>query len=303
MAIYHCSAHNISRSSGRSATAGIAYRAGEKIYDERTGITHDYTRRDGVIYTEIISNFSVEIDRSKLWNLVEVREKRDDARTAKEFVVALPHELGAEERKNLAVDFAKYLVHRYGCIADVAIHNPSKNGDERNHHAHIMLTTRKAELDKNQNLVLTEKISLEWENSKRKSMGLCSSGQEILLIRQQWEKVANQYLERAGFDERIDHRSHQELNNGKIPQIHETPQVTAMRRKGIQTEISRKNDERRAHNAEIDSQSKQEKHGIEKDLLAQAKENLEKRLQERIKERELEKKSQELKVRKKGLSR
>lgn len=294
MAIYHCSAHNISRNSGRTATASIAYRAGEKIHDERTGLVFDYTKRarhQEIAHTQIVSNLGIKIDRSELWNLAEKRENRKDARTAKEFVIALPHELNKHERQNLAVEFAQHLVNRYGCVADVAIHTPSREGDERNHHAHIMLTTRKAKLDDNQRIVLTEKIDLELKNSKRQELGLQSSSKEIISIRQDWERIANAYLERAGIDERIDHRSHQELENGKIPQIHETPQVTAMRRKGIETEVSKQNDERKAHNEAIDRQNAQERitepqKAQESDLLAQARESLQKRLQERAEQQE-----------------
>lgn len=294
MAIYHCSAHNISRSSGRTATASIAYRAGEKIHDQRTGLTHDYTKRarhQEIAHTQIISNLGAKIDRGELWNLAEQRENRKDARTAKEFVIALPHELDKEQRQELAIAFAKHLVNRYDCVADLAIHTPNRAGDERNHHAHIMLTTRKAELGDQNNLVLTEKIDLELSNAKRKELGLQSSSKEIISIRQDWERIANAHLERAGIAERIDHRSHKELENGKIPQIHETPQVTAMRRKGISTEISRANDERRAYNAQIDHQNALERptepqKGAESDLLAKAQANLQNRLQERLEQRE-----------------
>ena len=226
MAIYHCSAHNVSRSSGRTATASIAYRAGERIYDQRTGLTHDYTKRarhQEIAHTQIISNLGVIIDRSELWNLAEMRENRKDARTAKEFVVALPHELDKTKRQDLAIAFAQHLVNRYGCVADVAIHTPSQAGDERNHHAHILLTTRKAELDHKNKLVLTDKIDLELSNAKRKKLGLEPTSKEIISIRQDWERIANAHLARAGIAERIDHRSHNELENGKIPQIHETP--------------------------------------------------------------------------------
>lgn len=294
MAIYHCSAHNVSRSSGRTATASIAYRAGEKIHDQRTGLTHDYTKRarhQEIAHTQIISNLGTKIDRSELWNLAEMRENRKDARTAKEFVIALPHELDKQERQELAIAFAQHLVNRYDCVADVAIHTPSRAGDERNHHAHIMLTTRKAELGADNRLVLTEKIDLELSNAKRKELGLQSSSKEIISIRQDWERIANAHLERAGIAERIDHRSHKELENGKIPQIHETPQITAMRRKGIETEISRANDERRAYNAQIDHQNALERptepqKAQESDLLAKAQASLQNRLQERLEQRE-----------------
>ena len=109
MAIYHCSTKTVNRSSGRTAVASSAYRAGEKLEDERTGLTHDFTRKDGVAHSEIISNLDIEIDRGELWNLAEKTENRKDARTAREWVIALPDELDADQRKDLAKDFARSL--------------------------------------------------------------------------------------------------------------------------------------------------------------------------------------------------
>ena len=289
MAIYHCSAHNISRSSGRTATAAAAYRTATEIQDERTGLTHDYTRKQGVMYTEIFSNLGIAIDRSELWNLAEQAEKRSDARTAKEFVIALPHELDQQQRQELARDFARYLVSRYDCIADLAIHAPSNHSeDDRNHHAHIMLTTRKAGLSDHQYLVLKEKIDLELSNAKRKKLGFPASSKEVVQIRQDWERIANSHLERAGRSERIDHRSYKEQGNGKQAQIHETPQVTAMRRKGKQTEISRANDERKAYNAQLEREQQQEKENRQTALLNNAQNSLQARLAEREAQRAAE---------------
>jgi uncharacterized tellurite resistance protein B-like protein len=98
----------------------------EKLEDERTGLTHDFTRKDGVAHSEILSNLDIEIDRGELWNLAEKTENRKDARTAREWVIALPDELDADQRKDLAKDFARSLVDRYDVIADLAIHEPAK---------------------------------------------------------------------------------------------------------------------------------------------------------------------------------
>ena len=136
MAIYHCSTKTVNRSSGRTAVASMAYRAGEKLEDERTGLTHDFTKKDGVVHTEILSNLDIQIDRGELWNLAEKSENRKDARTAREWVIALPDELTADQRKDVAKNFAQSIVDRYGVIADLAIHEPSKGGNDKNHHAH-----------------------------------------------------------------------------------------------------------------------------------------------------------------------
>jgi antitoxin component of RelBE/YafQ-DinJ toxin-antitoxin module len=214
MAIYHCSTKTVNRSSGRTAVASSAYRAGEKLEDERTGLTHDFTRKDGVAHSEILSNLDIEIDRAELWNLAEKTENRKDARTAREWVIALPDELDADQRKDLAKEFARSLVDRYDVIADLAIHEPSKGGNDKNHHAHIMLTTRKAELDTDNKLTLTTKTDIELSNAKRKSLGMGTTQEDIKQIRETWADLANKALERAGYREKIDHRSYADQNNG-----------------------------------------------------------------------------------------
>ncbi|RUK20898.1 MobQ family relaxase, partial [Acinetobacter baumannii] len=229
MAIYHCSTKTVNRSSGRTAVASAAYRAGEKLEDERTGLIHDFTRKDGVAHSEILSNLDIEIDRGELWNLAEKTENRKDARTAREWVIALPDELDADQRKDLAKDFARSLVDRYDVIADLAIHEPSKGGNDKNHHAHIMLTTRKAELDTDNKLTLTTKTDIELSNAKRKSLGMGTTQEDIKQIRETWADLANYALEKVGHSEKIDHRSYADQNNGLQATIHEGSKVTQLR--------------------------------------------------------------------------
>ena len=242
MAIYHCTTKTVNRSSGRTSVASMAYRAGKKLKDERTGLTHDFTKKSGVAHTEIISNLDIDIDRNQLWNLAEQSENRKDARTAREWVIALPDELNADQRKDLAKDFANSFVDRYGVIADIAIHEPSKGGSDKNHHAHIMLTTRKAELDSDNKLILTTKADIELSNTKRKSLDMGTTQDEIKQIRETWANLANFALEKAGIQEKIDHRSYADQGNGLQATIHEGTKVTQLRRQGIDTEISRFND-------------------------------------------------------------
>ena len=250
MAIYHCSTKTVNRSSGRTAVASIAYRAGEKLEDKRTGLTHDFTKKDGVVHTEILSNLYIEIERSELWNLAEKTETRKDARTAREWVVALPDELNPDQRKDLAKAFARSFVDRHNVIADIAIHEPSKGGNDRNHHAHIMLTTRKAELNPENKLILTTKADIELSNTKRKTLGMGTSQEEIKQIRETWAKLANLALEQAGYREKIDHRSYADQGNGLQATIHEGSKVTQLRRYGIETEISRFNDNVKQQNTQ-----------------------------------------------------
>ena len=146
MAIYHLSVKTISRSAGRSATAAAAYRAGVEITDKRTGEIHDYRRKGGVESAAVILPDNAPDwahDRAQLWNAAEQAEKRKNSTVAREFEIALPAELSPAERELLAHDFTRELVARHGVAADVAIHAPGKEGDNRNHHAHILLTTRR----------------------------------------------------------------------------------------------------------------------------------------------------------------
>ena len=294
MAIYHCSTKTVNRSSGRTAVASSAYRSGEKLKDERTGLTHDFTRKDGVSHSEIISNLDIKIDRNELWNLAEKTENRKDARTAREWVIALPDELDAEQRKDLAKDFARSLVDRYDVIADLAIHEPSKGGNDKNHHAHIMLTTRKAELDTDNKLTLTTKTDIELSNAKRKSLGMGTTQEDIKQIRETWADLANKALERAGYREKIDHRSYADQNNGLQATIHEGSKVTQLRRQGIDTQISRFNDNVNQHNVKHLNQQQQQKDSVLQHGLNRAEQGFEQwQKNQQAKRLELERQTQQ----------
>jgi hypothetical protein len=203
MAIYHCSTKPLSRSSGRSSVAAAAYRSGDCLTDERQGLEHDYTRRSGVLHSELVLPDGIgEWDRSELWNAAEEAEKRKDGRTAREWEIALPDELSHEERRELAVSFAEDLAARYGCAVDVAVHAPDREGDKRNWHAHLLATTRKVSREE-----LGEKCDIELSDSKRLSLGHGPAREEIEAVREIWADRVNESLERAGQEERVDHRS------------------------------------------------------------------------------------------------
>lgn len=203
MAIYHLSAKIISRKAGRSSTAVAAYRAGEEIVDERTGEVHDYRRKGGVEHTEIVlpSSSDWEPTRAELWNAAELKNKRQDAQVAREFVVALPDELAPVERQRLAVDFAREIADRYSVAADVAIHAPSRHGDDRNHHAHILTTTNRVE-----DHTLGNKAR-ELDLVAHNMGGKLGQANEIDRLRERWAELTNTALERAGVAERVDHRT------------------------------------------------------------------------------------------------
>ena len=234
MAIYHMTTKPISRSRGRSATAAAAYRAGERIHDERTGETHDYTRRAGVDKSgcSLVLPAGLTMSREALWNAAEAVEKRKDARVAREWEIALPSELTDEERRTLAHDFAKAIVDRYGVAADVCIHHPPGDGDPRNCHAHILTTTRRID-DAG---TLGEKSMIEREDRQLRAEGLPEGRRQVEAMRQEWERLANLALERAGHDVRIDHRSLETQGIERFPPAHLGPIVFRLEQRGVQTE-------------------------------------------------------------------
>ena len=167
MAIFHLNTSTISRKSGRTSTAAAAYRCGGILYDERTDKTHDYSKKKGVVFSECFifeNGQKVLLDRERVWNTAEKVEKRIDARTAREIIINLPYELDEINRAELVQEFTEYLAKNYNVAIDFAIHEPSKDGDQRNHHAHILMTTRTATLGENNSLVLGEKTNLELSN-------------------------------------------------------------------------------------------------------------------------------------------
>jgi ATP-dependent exoDNAse (exonuclease V) alpha subunit len=193
MAIYHFDASVISRSKGRSATAASAYRTAEVIKDHRTGEVHDYSRKGGVLHTEIIAPNNAPAwvhDRSSLWNAVEDAERRKDAQVAREVRVALPSELTTEQNADLVRAFVQEQFVARGMIADVALHAPGREGDQRNHHAHIMLTTRA--------------VGPEGFGAKERDW----NAKDLLVDwRQSWAEHVNDTFERHDISERVDHRT------------------------------------------------------------------------------------------------
>ena len=249
VAIFHASTKTVSRSAGRSAIASAAYRAGVELVDERTGLVHDYTRRGGVAATEILIPGGGSAERNALWNAAETAEKRKDARTAREWVIALPAELDAAQRAALAREFAAALVERYGVAVDLAIHRPDQEGDNRNHHAHVLTTTRQVSRDPSGALVLGDKASIELSDTKRRALGLGAAADEIGAVRELWEQLANAALERAGSAERIDSRSLAAQGIDREATQHLGPVATEMERRGAPTDRGDGNRQAAANNA------------------------------------------------------
>jgi hypothetical protein len=240
---FHLSVSTLGRSAGRSACAASAYRAAELVRDPRTGLVHDYRRKEGVEHNEILAPPVAPVwirDRRRLWGEVELKEKRKDARTAREITVALPHELKPQERLVLLREWLREEVVGRGMVADLAVHRPSERGDHRNAHAHILLTTREVNADG-----FGKKVR-DWDDVEL-----------VTGWRESWAAHANRALERAGHDTRVDHRSLRDqrqaaiergdwsgaLAADRIPTRHQGPAATAMLRRGESVDRSR--DERR----------------------------------------------------------
>ena len=246
IAIYHCNISIVSRGKGKSAVAAAAYRSGEKLTNEWDGMTHDYTRKGGVVHTEILlppnapPSFS---DRSTLWNSVELYEKAGNAQLAREIDAALPIELSREEQIRLVREYCSSQFVSRGMCVDFAIHDT----DSGNPHCHIMLTMRpldkrgawaaksKKEYDLDENGERIRLPSGRYKTHKVDLTGWNDKG-NALLWRKAWADISNVYLERAGSPERIDHRSNAERGIDELPTVHMGVAACQMEKKGIATE-------------------------------------------------------------------
>jgi hypothetical protein len=181
-------------SRGSRATSAAAYRAGERIRDVRGGATYDHRRRQDVLHKEIVLPAALGAtapgwarDRSSLWNAAELAESRSNARVAREFMVALPHELSADARMQLARGFAQQVSERYGNAVDLVLHAPRH--DARNFHAHLLATTREVHAQG-----LGRKTTLELSGTQRHERGLLRWSEERQWLRERWADLTNQAL-------------------------------------------------------------------------------------------------------------
>lgn len=234
MAIYHLSVKTISRSAGRSATAAAAYRSGVEIADQRTGEVHDYTRKRGIVHTELVLPDGAPewaVDRAASWNAAEQAETRKNSTVAREFEIALPAELSPAERQRVAVDFAREIVTRHGCIADVSIHEPGREGDNRNHHAHILCSTRR--------------LTPEGFGEKTRELDDRKTG-EVNRWRERFATIQNERLQVAGIEARVDHRSLDDQGIDRAPTQHLGPTALAIERRTGQSSRKRLDFEQQA---------------------------------------------------------
>jgi hypothetical protein len=261
MAIYHCTCKIISRGQGRSAVGAAAYRSGEKLYNEYDGIEHDYTKKGGVVYSEIMlcENAPKEYqDRQTLWNAVEQIEKSSKAQLAREYEVALPVELSREEQIKLVRDFAKENFVDNGMCVDFSIHDK----EDGNPHAHIMLTTRPIEQDNSWGVKQKKEYILDKNGQKqydkKKQTYKCKtvkttnwdSKEFLQRSRESWAEKVNQELEKKSLPQRIDHRSLKEQGVDRVPTIHEGG-ARKLEKRGIKTDRGKINREIKTANGQM----------------------------------------------------
>jgi MobA/MobL family protein len=209
MAIFRMQIGSVARSAGRRATAAAAYRAGERVRDERTGELHNYSRRRDVLHAEIFLPSQFEgasvawaRNRERLWNTAEHAEKRYNSRVAREFQVNLPTELDSAQQLVLARTFAREIADRYKVAVDLAVHAPRPGGDPRNFHAHLLTTTREVTP-----AGLGAKTGLDMAPLERRRRELPDHRQEYVNVRERWATLTNGALREANIAARIDHRS------------------------------------------------------------------------------------------------
>lgn len=251
MAQYHFSVAMVSRKKGQSAVGAASYRAGERLKDERRGKWYDYRMHPGILHKEILAPGNAPewmLDRGQLWNAVEKAEKRKDSQVARSIDIGLMSELSLGQNVELIRGFIQDQFVKQGMIADLAIHAPGPDSDNRNIHAHILLTTR----------VVTDSgfgnKNRDWDDREA-----------LREWREAWAAHANRALDREGFDARIDHRSLEDQGIDREPTTHVGPSGKAMEKGGRTSDRAKKNRDIKATNDEL---------ALIKNELAQSEERL-----------------------------
>jgi len=201
---------------GKSVVAAAAYRSGKSLHDDRGGKTYDYTRKS-VEKTEIVAPEGAPTwatNSQDLWSAVEGSEKRVDAQLAREFILAVPPELSADGQFQLAKDWVKSELVSRGMVAEISLHHPNSG---TNPHCHVLCTLRKLEGDH-----FSAKKPREWND-----VGL------LVKQRESWAAAVNSALEKAGRNERVDHRSLKDQGIDRLPQPKLGSAAIAMKQRGV----------------------------------------------------------------------
>jgi hypothetical protein len=290
MAIYHLHAKAFRRKDGRSSTAAAAYRAGELIVDQRSGVEHDYTRKKGVLGAELLLPGGGTESRSDFWNRVEKHHRRGDAVTAREVEVSLPCELGAEQRQALADKFAQELADKYGVAVDVALHAPrpvsdrdlERNPDQHwmidpdtgkrhngNWHAHLLFSACHVAPDGTLGKKQVELDPIHCQRHKIENMTDRERGR--------WCDLQNAALEHAAAS--VDHRSFEARGSDQVPTVHLGGYAAKMRRAGtpelsdnatLNSEINSANDEVRKLRKQVSNERAEQHIGQKHQLQIRA---------------------------------
>ena len=239
MASFLCQVQTIQRSLGRSAVAAAAYRATTHLQDHRLAMEFDFSKKDRAEHTEVMlpeGAPAAYADRETLWNAAEASERRKDAVPAQEILLALPHELDVEKRRQLVRDFVQEHVVAKGMIADIAMHRPGKEGDQRNFHAHVLVTTRHVDG------AGFGKKNREWNHASF-----------VPRLRSAWSETQNAHLKRhLGPDApQVSHLSLADRGIDRAPTVHLGPTASAMERKNLASERGEQNREVKAKNRKV----------------------------------------------------
>ena len=265
MALYHFHVSQVSRGKGQSCLASDAYITGTRLIDDYYGDVHDYTKKQGVLFTELLlPDYAPERlhDREVLFNELEVIEKHPKAQLCYSFDFSLQNELSYEENLEIAQRFIKENFLSKGMIVDYAIHDPDKHGGIPNPHVHMIIPIRPlnedgtwGEKQKREYLIDENGERIKKPNGKYdfKSVPTTDWGASETLDawRKAYADIFNKAFEEKGLDCRIDHRSYSAQGLELLPTIHEGPQVRAMEAKGIKTEIGDENRRIKAFNEMI----------------------------------------------------
>src|SRR5579884_3487449 len=241
MASYHLSTDIVKRSLGHSSVAASAYANGIDFYNERVNKLEAYGRKRGVFHSEILAPENAPdwiFNRHELWNRVERSEKRYDAQVARTMVLALPHELPDEDKVALVNAFARDMFVSQGFVVDAGFHRADRRGDQRNDHAHLVISLRPVEGD---------------DFARKKPRDFMDKEEQLTHWRERWASYQNKALEEAGFDTRVDHRTLEVQGIDREPTVHMGRKATLLERSGEQSELGDINRKIEAHNRQIDA--------------------------------------------------
>ena len=238
MALYHLHVGQIKRSAGRSAVECAAYRAGEKLYSEYYGLVSDYTRKGGVVHSEILLPPHAPreyADHQTLWNAVEEVERNKNAQLAYSFDIALQNEFSLDENIALARQFLRDNFVSRGMIADFAVHQPDKDDGIANPHFHVMCPIRPLNPDGTWG---AKQRRVYRADGKFDAVPTTDWGKPETLEawREAWAALCNAKFEEKGLPCRIDHRSYKRQGVEQVPTVHEGVAVRQMEAKGIVTD-------------------------------------------------------------------